>query len=116
MAKSPRPLSSSGLAALNWTEDKWLAFLHSARDSRHSGSLSALITMLLELEHVRNQSPFSEKATRALLAFVMALLEAGEVMNERLRGLLIHYSGALLANHSCLAKESEVSGRIKIGP
>ena len=98
--------------ALKWTEDKWLAFLSEARDyPGHSGSLSALITMLLE--HQPSQSPFSEKAARALLAFVIALLESGKVMNERVRGLLIHYSGALLANHSCRVKESEVG--VKIG-
>ena len=87
---------------LKWTEEEWLTLLHS---ERHPGSLSALITMLLG-QHQR--SPFSEKANEALLAFVIALLESNsegcKVMNERLRGLLIHYSGALLANHSCQVK------------
>lgn len=94
-------------AALKWTEDKWLAVL---RTERHPGSLSALMTMLLD---EASNSPFSEKANEALLAFVIALLDSGKVMNERLRGLLIHYSGALLANHSCRVKQSEVG--VKIG-
>ena len=87
---------SRRLATLKWSEDNWLALL---KTEKHPGSLSALIVMLLEAS-----CPFSEKATEALLAFVIALLESGKVMNERLRGLLIHYSGALLANHSCQVK------------
>lgn len=88
---------SQRLASLKWSdEDNLLALL---KTEKHPGSLSALIVMLLEAS-----CPFSEKATEALLAFVIALLESGKVMNERLRGLLIHYSGALLANHSCQVK------------
>ena len=97
-----KAMAKDSQRTLKWTEEEWFALLCS---ERHPGSLSALITMLLG-QHQR--SPFSEKANEALLAFVIALLESNsegcKVMNERLRGLLIHYSGALLANHSCQVK------------
>ena len=97
-----KAMAKDSQRTLKWTEEEWLTLL---RSERHPGSLSALITMLLG-QHQR--SPFSEKANEALLAFVIALLESNsegcKVMNERLRGLLIHYSGALLANHSCQVK------------
>ena len=97
---------SRRLATLKWSEDNWLALL---KTEKHPGSLSALIVMLLEAS-----CPFSEKATEALLAFVIALLESGKVMNERLRGLLIHYSGALLANHSCQVKLQESTSEVRM--
>ena len=97
---------SRRLASLKWSEDNWLALV---KTEKHPGSLSALIVMLLEAS-----CPFSEKATEALLAFVIALLESGKVMNERLRGLLIHYSGALLANHSCQVKLQDSTSEVRM--